>query len=709
MSGLLIDNKYEVLDTIGVGGFGTVYAAIQQQFERKVAVKVLKTTLLHEADGLARFEREAKSISGLKHKNLVAFYGYGAWQQAPYMVMEFIDGVSLQSVLEQGKAVEPLRALRLIRQLFEGLACAHAGGVVHRDLKPSNILIAKEADGAECVKIIDFGLARLMPGYGIPGQKLTETGYALGTCHYMPPEQALGTAVDQRADIYSAGCVLYQMLTGKLPFDAENNVAVMFQHIRNEPAPLRESLTPPAPIECIQIFVDNCLAKNAADRYQNARDAIADIDAILTGKFAGVTPLTVRARNTQQRLPTLSPPRMLAVCASIAIVGLVVFGAYYGSFSPPQNRDHIAMAEAFLADYRHFDRWPNEDVYRHLEELYDDKPSLDRLTRARRCDLLGILLARRGDVPWSEAQALKRLPLAAELAGQILAANDRNPDSEGILALSRLRDHPLASLPPSERSRTLSLICIYLSRALRADRLSADGKKWCRECLSDASWTEHEGAYPGAAAQAAFLFATLAPSASAYESMLQRVIEITSTTDFHHLESEYWLGRLAASRNQYDLCDKLAQSLSRGAENSPDAAEFAGKRNQLTSLVALSRGDFDRIEHLWNAPNAQSDDPQDATRSEWLARVAIHRGEYARAYELLLPCLKNKRGTWVTELVAAVALDKAGKREEALRHLRSKHAGNFWSVPATMVESVYDLRQIPDLVPPEWIETRQGA
>jgi serine/threonine protein kinase len=228
-AGTIIDEKYEMVSTLGAGGFGAVYAAVQKQFDRKVAIKMLNTTLLQEPGGRARFEREAKAINTLKHKNIVGIYGYGTWRQAPYMVMELIKGRSLDNILADGR-IEPPRAMRLIKQVLEALGCAHATGVVHRDLKPSNVMVSIDAEGVETVKIIDFGLVKLMPGYGIPGQKLTDTGYALGTCHYMAPEQAIGGSVDGRADIYAAGCIFYQMLTGALPFDAQDNVAIMYAH-----------------------------------------------------------------------------------------------------------------------------------------------------------------------------------------------------------------------------------------------------------------------------------------------------------------------------------------------------------------------------------------------------------------------------------------------------------------------------------------------
>lgn len=322
--GTLIDGRYEVVNQIGVGGFGSVYKARQAQFDRLVAIKTLNTTLLQEADGLPRFEREAQAINALKHKNIVGFYGYGIWQQAPYMVMELIEGKSLSDDLSSNTRIEPKRAVMIMRQVFDALACAHAAGVVHRDLKPSNIMLVPSAEGIETVKIIDFGLAKLMPAYGVPGQKLTETGYTLGSCHYMAPEQALGIPVDHRADIYSAGCIFYQILTGELPFAADHNVAVMFRHINDEPIPLSRTLGEHPMGDALAVFLQNCMAKSPADRYQTANSAIEDLNAILDGRFRTVAPLSV---------PHKKAHRLGASAKSLALVSLVVLLCAGGALS----------------------------------------------------------------------------------------------------------------------------------------------------------------------------------------------------------------------------------------------------------------------------------------------------------------------------------------------------------------------------------------
>jgi tetratricopeptide (TPR) repeat protein/predicted Ser/Thr protein kinase len=366
-AGTVIDDRYEVLAVLGVGGFGAVYKAAQKQFDRLVAIKTLNTTLLLERDGLARFEREAKAINALKHVNIVGFYGYGAWEQAPYMVMELVDGKSLEKLISQGP-IEPRRALAIISQVFEGLASAHAAGVVHRDLKPSNILLTTEgAGGGDRVKIIDFGLARLMPAYGIPGQKLTETGYTLGSCHYMPPEQALGLGVDQRADIYSAGCVFYQMITGKLPFEGDDNIAVMFQHLNNQAAPLGNFLQPGSLTDALSNFVFNCMAKERDDRYQNCTEALDDLKAIQQGEFRKVQPLVVRPQ-TARRREAYKVSRGFVIASAAICLSFCICGFWFWRHQPDAPSSTTANSNA---------RELYVEVYRTLRR---DGLESDRLT-----------------------------------------------------------------------------------------------------------------------------------------------------------------------------------------------------------------------------------------------------------------------------------------------------------------------------------------
>lgn len=326
-TGTLIDNRYEILRQLGAGGFGSVYKAFQKQFERNVAIKFLNTTLLQEPDGLPRFEREAKAINSLKHKNIISFYGYGVWHQAPYMVMEFVDGTSLEGLLCAEGTLEPKRAAALMMQVFEALECSHRSGVIHRDLKPSNIMVVNAGSANEQVKIIDFGLAKLMPGYGVPGQKLTETGYALGTCHYMAPEQALGNIVDQRADIYGAGCIFYQVLTGKYPFAADTSVGVMFQHLNSVAEPIMSFLPQDDFCSGLAAIVENCMVKDPSDRYQQASEVIAELDEALRGETIKIT-----KRSTSKKHAVKAPSMVAGDARNASKRNIALIAAFTTAF-----------------------------------------------------------------------------------------------------------------------------------------------------------------------------------------------------------------------------------------------------------------------------------------------------------------------------------------------------------------------------------------
>lgn len=336
--GTTIDEKYKIVGTIGSGGFGSVYKAFQKQFDRYVALKVLNTNVLDESDGLLRFEREAKAMAGLQHKNIVAFYGYGVWQNAPYMVMELIEGASLQSRLHKFSRLDPLDAARILRQVCEGLSHAHANGVIHRDLKPSNIMLEPGADGRDIVKLIDFGLVKLMPGYGVPNQKLTEAGYAVGTCHYMSPEQCLGGSnIDHRADIYASASILYQVICGERPFDDEDVLKVMAAHINEAPKPLFKHAGSSALIDALQAIVNKGMAKDPEDRYQSSSEMAGDLGSVIrgeSGKLAQqgrtsqrlVLPPTAIKQAQKKRLRWIAP-------AAAGLAAAAFFG--YQFFNPP--------------------------------------------------------------------------------------------------------------------------------------------------------------------------------------------------------------------------------------------------------------------------------------------------------------------------------------------------------------------------------------
>jgi serine/threonine protein kinase len=304
--GEIVDGKYEIVSALGRGGFAAVYKARHLKMDRFVALKCLDGTLLQQPEGPARFEREAKALHTLRHKNIIGFYGYGVWNEAPYMVMEVAEGTALYDILRNNTAMPCDRAIKVITQVLEALGAAHRSGIIHRDLKPSNIIL----DADDNVKVIDFGLSKFAPGFGLPAQRLTETGLTVGSCHYMAPEQALGGDVDQRVDIYAAGCILYEMLAGKQPFDADEQVAVMYMHLNNEPPPLA---TEPA---SIAVFVQNCMAKEPANRYADCDSALADLRGLLRGNQVVSAPSTVRRKHS---------PALIVSCISCVLIAGLIF------------------------------------------------------------------------------------------------------------------------------------------------------------------------------------------------------------------------------------------------------------------------------------------------------------------------------------------------------------------------------------------------
>jgi serine/threonine protein kinase len=346
-AGTLIDQRYEIQRVLGVGSFGYVYKAWHKLLERWVAIKVLNSNVLEESDGAARFERECKAMNALQHKNIISVYGFGVWNGSPYMVMEFIEGESLHMLLAEKKPLEPKLAIGATLQLCDALSCAHANGIVHRDLKPSNLMFTR-LDGKQCLKIIDFGLAKLMPGYGIAAQKLTETGCAVGTCHYMSPEQCIGNAeVDHRTDIYAAGCLLYEMLTGHPPFEAEETVSIMFQHVNSPPPRLSASLPTTVETDALQAVIDRAMAKEINTRYASADEMNKDLESIALGK-TGTLARSVRAVKplptpffTKQKLRKVIP---FAVAAAVMSCAAMAYMTSLAPIEPPQNTTPHASA-----------------------------------------------------------------------------------------------------------------------------------------------------------------------------------------------------------------------------------------------------------------------------------------------------------------------------------------------------------------------------
>lgn len=266
--GKFLDNRYELLEVIGTGGMAVVYKARCHRLNRLVAVKILKRELAQDAEFRRRFHDESQAVAMLSHPNIVAVYDVSHSDDLDYIVMELIDGITLKQYMQKkGAPLNWREALHYITQIMRGLSHAHSRGIIHRDIKPHNIMVLR--DGS--VKVADFGIARLTSA-----NQSSLTQEALGSVHYISPEQARGSHIDARSDIYSAGVVLYEMTTGRLPFEGESPVSVAIQHINSIPLSPRD-INPDIP-EALQEITMKAMCPDPNERYLSADDMLTDLE-----------------------------------------------------------------------------------------------------------------------------------------------------------------------------------------------------------------------------------------------------------------------------------------------------------------------------------------------------------------------------------------------------------------------------------------------
>ena len=274
-----LSDRYELGEILGFGGMSEVHLARDVRLHRDVAVKVLRADLARDPSFYLRFRREAQNAAALNHPAIVAVYDTGEAETAsgplPYIVMEYVNGVTLRDIVHTDGPMTPTRAIEVIADACQALNFSHQHGIIHRDVKPANIMISS----TNAVKVMDFGIARALSD---SGNSVTQTAAVIGTAQYLSPEQARGDAVDARSDVYSLGCVLYEMLTGEPPFVGDSPVAVAYQHVREDPIP------PSRRYEGISADLDavvlKALAKNPENRYQTAADMRADLVRVHNGE-----------------------------------------------------------------------------------------------------------------------------------------------------------------------------------------------------------------------------------------------------------------------------------------------------------------------------------------------------------------------------------------------------------------------------------------
>jgi eukaryotic-like serine/threonine-protein kinase len=299
--GTVIASRFSVQELIGQGGMGKVYRARHLALERTVVLKMLKPQLLDDQTLVGRFEREAKAASRLNHPNVIQVLDFGRIQDGTlYIVMEHVDGKDLRLVLRDEWPLAEERLCNIMAQVCSALGEAHANNVIHRDLKPENIMVEAKREQPDHVKVLDFGIAKILDaiepattmarGPDVPG--LTRHDVVCGTPQYMAPEQATGTALDERCDLYALGVILYQMTTGHLPFDGPNSMEVLTRHVNEPPVPPRLR-QPDAPIsEAMQRFILRALEKDPARRPQTAEQFREELLVVPEQARAQARPVT---------------------------------------------------------------------------------------------------------------------------------------------------------------------------------------------------------------------------------------------------------------------------------------------------------------------------------------------------------------------------------------------------------------------------------
>lgn len=265
--GRTVDQRYSIEGVLGEGGMGLVYKARHASLNKPVAMKVLKSDVSKDAEIMARFKQEAQSASAIGNPHIIDITDFGSLPDgSTYFVMEHLDGMSLTQALEETKQFSVQRLTHVVVQICSALYAAHKKGIIHRDLKPDNIFLIERGDDTDFVKVLDFGIAKV----GVSASKLTKAGQVFGTPHYMSPEQCTGRNVDERADIYALGIIMFELFTGKVPFDGDSLISIVTQQVSND-APKLSSLRSDTP-GWLETIVEKCIAKDPAQRFSSMKD-----------------------------------------------------------------------------------------------------------------------------------------------------------------------------------------------------------------------------------------------------------------------------------------------------------------------------------------------------------------------------------------------------------------------------------------------------
>ncbi|GAB3133779.1 Stk1 family PASTA domain-containing Ser/Thr kinase [Tsukamurella serpentis] len=320
-----INDRYDLGETLGFGGMSEVHLARDTRLSRDVAIKILRADLARDPSFYERFRREAQNAASLNHPTIVQVYDTGEAQTPagplPYIVMEYVDGETLRDVLRRDGTIAPQAAMTWMADVCAALDFSHRNGIVHRDMKPANVMLTHSGE----IKVMDFGIARAMSD---PSAGMTQTAAVIGTAQYLSPEQARGDSVDARSDVYAAGCVLFELLTGQPPFTGDTPVSVAYQHVREDP-PTPSSILDTVPPELDSITL-KALSKNPANRYQTAGEMRQDLIRVLAGRKPEA-PMVLSDAERDALLTAPSKPRRREPAKTAAPAATAALGAAAGT------------------------------------------------------------------------------------------------------------------------------------------------------------------------------------------------------------------------------------------------------------------------------------------------------------------------------------------------------------------------------------------